>query len=384
MNDHFHPGRILIVADDLTGACDAAAPFVHYGRRATVRCDLVQHNTRSPDVLSVCTQSRADEARVAGKKVARVGTAWYQHANDYFIKKIDSTLKGNVASEIEAMLNCLPAEIAIVAPAFPEQGRTLRNGVLHVHGAAEGEINLPELLKQQTSLAVKQLRRDQLRMFVADCRIRGTPTTVGQKQVCVCDALDPADMDCIAEIVAQLGSRALTVGSSGITQRLAQKWAGGQIDQVPTNTAVKAFIVVAGSRQPATLRQIQHLVSTRDGGCLSIENSADIDAIRPGRGPLVIQIPCEIPEHHALVELPNRLNAIGPVRLLLTGGDTAQWLFDVSEAESVTVLGEFETGIPFGEIRGGKLDGFPVITKAGGFGTLDTLTSAYDRFREAA
>ena len=47
-------------------------------------------------------------------------------------KKIDSLLRGNVQAEIEA----LTGEV-IVAPALPVEGRTVRGGVLHVHGVPQ-------------------------------------------------------------------------------------------------------------------------------------------------------------------------------------------------------------------------------------------------------
>ncbi|OAI65685.1 Hrp-dependent type III effector protein, partial [Ralstonia solanacearum] len=52
-------------------------------------------------------------------------------------KKIDSTLRGNVAAEVAALVPV--AGLAVVAPAFPAAGRTTRNARQWLHGVAVEE-----------------------------------------------------------------------------------------------------------------------------------------------------------------------------------------------------------------------------------------------------
>ncbi len=49
-------------------------------------------------------------------------------------KKIDSTLRGNPWVELGAVMRELDVDRALVRPAFPEQGRTVSQGVLKVRG----------------------------------------------------------------------------------------------------------------------------------------------------------------------------------------------------------------------------------------------------------
>src|SRR3989304_1277724 len=49
-------------------------------------------------------------------------------------KKIDSTMRGAVGPEVEALLGVAQARTALVCPAFPAEGRTVVGGILRVHG----------------------------------------------------------------------------------------------------------------------------------------------------------------------------------------------------------------------------------------------------------
>ena len=55
-------------------------------------------------------------------------------AGEICIKKIDSTLRGNVAAETLAAMHALGRANAIIVPAFPAQGRTVVGGMVHVNG----------------------------------------------------------------------------------------------------------------------------------------------------------------------------------------------------------------------------------------------------------
>ena len=116
---------LVIVADDLTGAADSAARCVQAGLSAEVWLEP----TREPaqvDVVAVSSDSRfllpAEAAQRVRETLAilatgptAAGVTWY--------KKIDSTLRGNLGAELEAMLALLPGKSAVISPAFPAQVR---------------------------------------------------------------------------------------------------------------------------------------------------------------------------------------------------------------------------------------------------------------------
>jgi 4-hydroxythreonine-4-phosphate dehydrogenase len=113
---------MLVVADDLSGAVEVAA--VLGARRIALGHtdgDVIDLDTRALAPEEAARRIRALDGRIT-------------------FKKIDSLLRGNVVAELEA----LGGEV-IVAPALPIEGRTVRGGVLHVHGVPQPTPDLPLL-----------------------------------------------------------------------------------------------------------------------------------------------------------------------------------------------------------------------------------------------
>jgi uncharacterized protein YgbK (DUF1537 family) len=61
--------------------------------------------------------------------------------------------------------------------------------------------------------------------------------------------------------------------------------------------------------------------------------------------------------------------------LILTGGQTAYFITQVLGASGIEVEGEIEKFIPVGILIGGKYEGVPVVTKAGGFGSQQVIAN---------
>ena len=59
--------------------------------------------------------------------------------------------------------------------------------------------------------------------------------------------------------------------------------------------------------------------------------------------------------------------------LILTGGETAQYVINGLETEGIEIEGELLEGIVRGHLTGGDWDGLTVVTKAGAFGKEDAL-----------
>ncbi len=121
--------RCLLIADDLTGACDAAVQFRRRGARTRV---ALNPDAEACEVLALSTDSRglgtiAAEARI--RAVAERARAW---APEVIFKKVDSLWRGDQAAEIEACKEAFGCVEAIVTPAFPALGRRVVNGRLVV------------------------------------------------------------------------------------------------------------------------------------------------------------------------------------------------------------------------------------------------------------
>src|ERR1039458_9998851 len=119
--------QCLAIADDLTGACDAAVQFALHGLRVTVSLDS---NTRiaHTGVLAISTESRDADLSSFREALDRLPPLRPR----ILFKKIDSTLRGNVGQEVVAALAAFQCDVAVVTPAFPAMGRTVEAGYLRV------------------------------------------------------------------------------------------------------------------------------------------------------------------------------------------------------------------------------------------------------------
>jgi D-threonate/D-erythronate kinase len=86
---------------------------------------------------------------------------------------------------------------------------------------------------------------------------------------------------------------------------------------------------------------------------------------------------------HILTEIFNYLNKeINLGGIIIVGGDTVFNICSRLHVKGFKIYGEVVPFIPCGFAIGGILDGMPVITKAGGFGTVDTILRSIKYLKE--
>src|SRR6185437_3512143 len=125
------PGMdVAIIADDLTGAADSALEFTAPGRQVQVVLGVLIPN--GADVLAVDVDSREVAPTEAARRVAEAVHSLAAQAPRLWYKKLDSTLRGNVAAELTAFADSTRCSLLLVAPAFPAQGRGYIDGALWV------------------------------------------------------------------------------------------------------------------------------------------------------------------------------------------------------------------------------------------------------------
>lgn len=138
--------KILILADDLTGANDTGAAISQLGWST---CSVVNDRIRPPRLeefscVSVNLDSRSLEAEAAYQKVMEAVGRFADPGIALYSKRIDSTLRGNLGAECDALLDYLSNKYkdqnvhkewaAMIVPAFPQAGRTYEDDVLYVNG----------------------------------------------------------------------------------------------------------------------------------------------------------------------------------------------------------------------------------------------------------
>ena len=131
-----------IQADDLTGACDTGAPFAARGLDTLV---VVSDGDGPPSlsttaaVLVVDTESRTVPVEEARARARSAGSTLKAGSPRILYKKVDSTLRGRLAAEVDGMLDGAGLAMALLAPAFPAQRRAVVDGRLHVDGRSADE-----------------------------------------------------------------------------------------------------------------------------------------------------------------------------------------------------------------------------------------------------
>lgn len=323
---------VLILADDLTGAADCAAAFI--GRSPEVVVALDERARLRAPVLAIDLDTRSRSEEVACHVVRRAFSGRRAREAEILFKKIDSTLRGHVAAELHAARAALgPKRLFIFAPAFPAQGRTVKQGRVHVNG--------------------KPLRGGNLARLAGDERIM------------VCDAQTDLDLRAIARKGLAMRPRPLFVGSAGLARAIASALPRQRM-RAHAQSPHTPVVVAVGSASPVSARQANRLarVAPREGIALY--------RLEWKHAPTLADLP--------LVHAFGRIAArhVRSAAFVLTGGETARAVLGARGVRGFRLLGEVEPGVPFGASIPHAL---LVCTKAGGFGGTDTLVHCVSRLQ---
>jgi D-threonate/D-erythronate kinase len=360
---------LTILADDLTGGCDAGTLFAG---RAPVPLTIWPRIAPAASVRVIDTESRALGRRDAAD---RVRSAAAGAPATHFFKKIDSTLRGRIGAETEALMTACGHATALLCPAFPAQGRAVVDRVLAIHGtpvSATAVATDPEFpiapptsrlgVPDVTDLLASQFVRP-LAWLPLD-RVREQPELLPDRlvrlagSVVLAEAETDADLDALVGAALAAETPSLLVGSAGLAGALARRL--GLIAPRVALPPARHWLIVAGSRQPATRRQVAVARAAR----LSVITAPEADQ---GDRAVVAK--------SLASEARRRLEA-GDVNLVVaTGGETAVALFEALGAERIDLVGAPRPGLALGYLCIPGRPALPILTKAGGFGAEDLFVS---------
>ncbi|KJF69684.1 four-carbon acid sugar kinase family protein [Rhizobium nepotum] len=329
---------LLIFADDLTGALDAAAPFAGRGLSTEVAIGIDGVGAAladAPAVLSVnlgCRDGEADEARRRTEELLTLVPA-----GTVLFKKIDSRLKGHIAAEMDA----ISYRHALVAPAIPDFGRIVVGGAVSGFGVDDA-IPVDERLGGHTS-----------RCTIPDTR----------SQADISEAL----------VAGRANGVDLLVGARGLAEALAEMMAARTVPEPATIPVGKGLFVI-GSRDPITMEQIEVLKGTGFASVIDASNGVVPSKAGDGSGLTLVQAtqgtedvsPLKVADRLAQGVVPHFTD--GATTLLLSGGATAEAVLRGMDISRLRLAGECLPGLGVGW-SGGQC----FIAKSGGFGQADTL-----------
>lgn len=394
--------QILVVADDLSGAADCGIAFRRAGLSSVVLFsgDAVGGNA---DALALDADSRHLPAQQAAALHLRL-VQRHLAPGMLLYKKIDSTLRGNFAAELAAIVPS--AGVAIVAPAFPDTGRTTRNGRVYVRNVPleqtetwryerlTGVGDIATMLERSGvrpgRVGLHLVRGEQM----AFCRALDGMARDGAEAI-VCDAETDDDLAAIADASAHMHSRHFWVGSAGLARHLP-KAAGLTAAPSAADLIIELHgpvLVVVGSLSEISRAQVRHLAAQSRVVAVAVppdtlrHGEADpawqaavsaIDAALDRNDDVVLTIGADgsqdLSEGWLLCDALARLVVPVAARiggLAVTGGETARALLTALAAVGLRLVCEIEPGVVLSTVEGGRA--LPVITKAGAFGTPETL-----------
>jgi uncharacterized protein YgbK (DUF1537 family) len=305
---------LRLLADDLTGALDAAARFVALAGPIGVSWDIAM----APRLPAMDSGTRELPAAAALARIERFAPM-LEGGNPAF-KKIDSLLRGHVASELAVCMRAF--DHCVLAPAFPFQGRITRGGRQFAGGG--------------------EAWRDAGIDLNAALRRLGLAVTVR-------DAESDADLDRVVAEGRRLPGRVLWCGTGGLAGALA----GGR--PVPRPVLRQPVLALIGSDHSVTRAQVAAVPRRSRERVVACRLAPGIDRGEARR---------RISE-----ELATQLGGAGrPGTLFVTGGETLRDLCDNLGVTHLEVDGELEPGVPASVMRGGAWDGQRLVSKSGAFG----------------
>jgi uncharacterized protein YgbK (DUF1537 family) len=285
-----------------------------------------------------------------------------------YFKKIDSTLRGHVGLEIDALMRAIGVQTALVCPAFPAQGRVVIERLLLVDGTplaetplardstvpASGSSSVVDLLRSGVDRPLAWIPLDQVRAGARGLAARISRLT---GTVVVSDAETDADLDALVEAALASAVPLLFVGAAGLGRALAA-CLSLLADEVAAPEG--RWLLVAGSRHPATRAQV---AAARSAGLPVIAAPSE----PAGDG-------AEVARQLAL-DARNRLARGRFDGIAISGGETARALCEALGADGIDVVGAPRPGLALGRLRSARRRDLALLTKAGGFGEPDLFVS---------
>lgn len=284
-------------------------------------------------------------------------------SNVELFKKIDSVFRGNTIAEIAATLRYARYDLAVLAPAYPALGRTVREGILHIRDSS-GDRALPiaELLaKSGCSLATLPAGLPSDALAIAMRR-----NLENARPAILCDAANHNDLARVVSAARSLRKRILWIGSGGLAHAL-----GAELTPLATRPTAAPrpghTLFFIGTPHPVTQAQFERLrgathVAEYPSGAM---HSPATDLV----------IPVKLGQTGA-DDIRRAVATHDPTRtacLCMTGGDTAHFVCRALGIRSLHLQSEFVPGVPFAIAEGGPFDGVSVVLKSGGFGEPDLL-----------
>lgn len=388
--------RILVVADDFTGACEVSLPWMTNGYNTVIALDPTALRRTAVHVMD--TDTRGTDPLSAQATVRKVLAL--RNDSTVLIKKIDSLWRGNIPSELSALTEA--GYTLVIAGALPHLNRSVVNGVPLVDGTPlsmttdwDIEPALPprRIAELFPDLPIAELTKPDVDSIAWEARFGAA---LDSTQVLIVDCETECHLAQIAstaldriETAQATGAPIAFVGTGALNAAVAAELASRKPPNASEATSLPVFSTDLNTRHPllaivgsASGRSGEQLVNARNAGLNVAENAADIESDLGAGNMAVLAAPPEVGDRDAILsglrlQARKLLTANPAADLFLTGGETARAILDDLAIDTLHPLQQLEPGVVLCHTPDGRLIG----TKPGTFGGADVLPHALHTMR---
>lgn len=411
--------RLLILADDFTGALDTGVPFrgkhtvLRFGQEPGSYLKGLAPDTK---VLIVDAETRHLPPKAAAAVVGRIVEDAAGAGVECIYKKTDSGLRGNIGAELAAVLEYSGAKLLHFVPALPQLNRITKNGIQYIDGQKVADsVFGKDPFEPVTASHVADIIAQQTRMRV----VSPEETDVEGQRIVLHDAETAEDLKAIARKLKSSGETHLLAGCAGFAQcipdMLDLTTANGGLPELPPR-----LVTVCGSINPITLSQMDAAEAAgvprvrltvgqklNDGWIGTEQWQCDVkemETLLSGSGNAIVE--CDglgDPEGLAacrerlklnLEQMRRRISETMGTLLetfledgleatwMVTGGDTLMAFMELANLHELTPICEYVPGVVLARVcRKGK--NVYLLTKSGGFGEKQLLLDLEKKLRQS-
>ncbi|MDP9464477.1 MAG: four-carbon acid sugar kinase family protein [Actinomycetota bacterium] len=345
---------LVVTADDSTGATEAGASCADAGWRVEVVPYYVASS--AAECVVVDLRSRHVPPLEARRRTIALAT------DARHVHKIDSTLRGNWAAELSALVEI--GRRVVLVPSHPPLGRVCVGGVVLVDGVpvAETEHGNDPRMPVHTSRPSDWLTGIELASVELAGAEEFAAWIAGSDQaVAIVDASTLADIEQIVAVALDAVD-VVIAGPASVVGAVARACAPRKSSPLPLPWLPAPVVAVCASLHSASRSQMAALAASG----LDVEVAMSPDDRAGDADAIAVELAGRA--HRLVGELQAR-------SVILVGGDTAAAF--IGDA-AVAVYGSVGVGISLGEATFGRRR-LRLACKPGGFGTTNTLVDLVKR-----
>ncbi len=415
--------KLIIIADDLTGAMEAGSRLGNKDIPSRIipdyRMEFPPGNLdRKMEVLIINTESRHLSPKEASTRIKSIVNQGVKAGIFHYYKKTDSTLRGNIGAELEALMKSCHRDSLVYMPAHPAMKRFTIKGyqylgstLLHRTKYRNDLLDpvrdsyIPVVLRKQVGPEIKIKSLNNKTRYLPDSR---------EKNIYVLDSRNLKDFDRISKMIGGVPTIPLLAGTAAFADWLPQIFA---LKSVKVSRLIPAgpSLVINGSLNSISIGQVKYAyesglnvdslndyvmrrksvnynslpnLATYISGEKKPANHLILTTSSLDNSPGIYKLQESKSTKQDLVQAAGRVGSLIKKilhyskfkTLVIFGGDTLSGIIKKLNCESISPAGELMEGISLSLIRTGN-NSKVLISKPGGYGNKFTLVEILKRIK---